>query len=95
MDCFTFPKADDLTRPGQTPGECGVFLWFWGGGERENGDRGSTQHFAADLVTIVVGPREPSLKTSPEMKKSYFCENGHALKHPEVLVSQKQCKTQL
>ena len=29
----------------------------------ENGDRGSTQNFAADVVSIVVWPGEPSLET--------------------------------
>ena len=28
----------------------------------ENGDRGSTQNFAADVVSIVVWPGEPSLE---------------------------------
>ena len=43
----------------------------------ENGDRGSTQNFAADVVSIVVWPGEPSLEKCPNFKKCILFENGH------------------
>ena len=46
----------------------------------ENGDRGSTQNFAARLVSIVVWPGEPFLKKSFRMRKYTLFENGDVLK---------------
>ena len=43
----------------------------------ENGDRGSTQNFAADVVSIVVWPGEPCLRKRQNFKKCILFENGH------------------
>ena len=43
----------------------------------ENEDRGSTQNFAARLVSIVVWPAEPFLEKLPNFKKCTLFENGH------------------
>ena len=46
----------------------------------ENGDRGSTQNFGADLVSIVVWPGESILEKSPNIKEMPFFKNGHVQK---------------
>ena len=43
----------------------------------ENGDRGSTQNFAADAVSIVVWPGEPFGEKKRNFKKCTLFENGH------------------
>ena len=46
----------------------------------ENGDRGSTQNFAARLMSIVVCPGEPFLEKLLRIKKHTLFENGKVLK---------------
>ena len=46
----------------------------------ENGDRGSTQNFAARLMSIVVCSGEPFLKNMFKIKKYTLFENGDILK---------------
>ena len=38
----------------------------------ENGDRGSTQNFAADVVSIMVWPGEPSLENDQISRNANF-----------------------
>ena len=45
-----------------------------------NGDRGSTQNFAARLMSIVVCSGESFLKKIPKIKKCILFENKHVLK---------------
>ena len=42
----------------------------------ENGDRGSTQDFTADVVSIVVWPGEPSLEKLPNFRNGHFFNMG-------------------
>ena len=40
----------------------------------ENGDHGSTQNFAADVVSIVVWARQPFLEKAPFKKCTFFAK---------------------
>ena len=42
----------------------------------ENGDRGSTQSFAADVVSIVVWPGEPFLENVQISRNAHFSKMG-------------------
>ena len=44
---------------------------------KKNGDRGSTQNFAACFVSIVVWPGEPCLRKCPNFKKCILLDSGH------------------
>ena len=46
----------------------------------ENGDRGSTQNFAARLMSIVVCPGEPFLEKLFRVRKHTLFENGYVPK---------------
>ena len=46
----------------------------------ENGDRGSTQNFAARLMSIVVCPGEPFLEKLLRIRKYTLFENGYVPK---------------
>ena len=46
----------------------------------ENGDRGSTQNFAADVMSIVVCPGEPFLEKLFRIRKYTLFENGYVPK---------------
>ena len=69
-----------------------VFLWFWTCSERsrrmETG--GSTQNFAARLVSIVVCPGEPFLKKMSKIKKFILFENMHVLKFQKCQFSRNK-----
>ena len=56
----------------------------------ENGDRGSTQNFAARLMSIVVCSGEPFLKKKSKIKKCILFENMHVLKFQKCQFSRNK-----
>ena len=56
----------------------------------ENGDRGSTQNFAARLVSIVVWPGEQFLRKFSNFKKCILFDSGHVQKNPEITIFPEQ-----
>jgi len=56
----------------------------------ENGDRGSTQNFAARLMSIVVCSGEPFLKKMSKIKKCILFENKHVLKFKKCQFSRNK-----
>ena len=57
-----------------------VFLRFRGRGERSRKMEGSTQNFAARLMSIVVCPGEPFLEKLFRIRKYTLFENGYVPK---------------
>ena len=56
----------------------------------ENGDRGSTQNFAARLVSIVVWPGEPFLEKLLRVRKHTLFENGYVPNFQEIVIFLEQ-----
>ena len=52
----------------------------------ENGDRGSIQNFAADVVSIVVWPGEPFLTKCQNFKKCTTFQKGHVHNFEEIAI---------
>ena len=74
-------SSSSLGKPGRHSGQETIirgFPMFFGSWWKisENGDRGSTQNFAARLMSIVVCPGEPFLEKLIRIRKYTLFENG-------------------